>query len=252
VAIYANRDLAPVEVLILVRHRELLSKRVIELGCGGGRVLGYLPLLGGEVYGLDISSRMVDYCRRAYPQADVRLGDMAAVGDAVEGPFDAILAMSCLIDVYDDDERRGVLAGFRELIAPGGALIFSSHNIASLDAGEAPEPVPATGRRALGLLVKAANQPPARVAREIAAIPRRRRNRRRLGSQQRREDGYAIVNDDALDYSLLHYYIGRDEQARQLTEVGYELLECLDADGTTVAPGERGRAPWLHYVARPQ
>ena len=88
------------------------------------------------------------------------------------------------------------------------------------------------------------------MARAVARIPGRRRNRKRLGPLQRRGDGYAIINDSAHDYALLHYYIGRDDQARQLRETGYELLECLDADGRPVGPGAPHPDPWLHYVAR--
>ncbi|MBV8952614.1 MAG: hypothetical protein JO179_00660, partial [Solirubrobacterales bacterium] len=51
---------------------------------------------------------------------------------------------------------------------------------------------------------------------------------------------------------LLHYYIGRDEQARQLEQLGYELVECLDLEGVPVPPGARSQSTELHYVARPR
>ncbi len=52
---YARRDLRPVEVILLVRHREALSGRVLELGCGTGRVTGFISALGGAVLGIDVS-----------------------------------------------------------------------------------------------------------------------------------------------------------------------------------------------------
>ena len=39
--------------------------------------------------------------------------------------------------------------------------------------------------------------------------------------------------------------------ARQLDQLGYELIECLDAEGSPVGLGQRSPSPWLHYVARP-
>ena len=39
---YATRELRPVEVLLLVRYQAALSGRVLELGCGAGRLTGYL------------------------------------------------------------------------------------------------------------------------------------------------------------------------------------------------------------------
>ena len=68
---------------------------------------------------------------------------------------------------------------------------------------------------------------------------------------ERDEAGYALVNDHAHDFSLLHYFIDRDAQWRQLEEVGLLPLVCLDLDGRTVTAGQT--APdcvELHYVAR--
>jgi SAM-dependent methyltransferase len=253
VAEYANRRLLPVEVVILVRYRGVLSGRTLEVGCGAGRILGYVAQLGGEAHGIDISAAMVEHCRSRYPAAHTRVGDLADIGSSAEGPFDAVLALDNVLDVFDDAERRRVLLDLRSLLAPDGLLIFSSHNLAyadrrASDTGRAgAERGPGRGRR---LLTELTSRPPSNVARVIARIPGRWRNRKRLGPLQRRGDGYAIINDSAHDYALLHYYIGRDDQARQLRETGYELLECLDADGRPVGPGEPHPDPWLHYVAR--
>jgi hypothetical protein len=43
-----------------------------------------------------------------------------------------------------------------------------------------------------------------------------------------------------LDYALLHYYIGCDDQERQLADVGFELLECLDLEARPVEAGQTG------------
>ena len=253
VAEYANRRLLPVEVVLLVSYRDVLSRRTLEVGCGAGRILGYVAQLGGEAHGIDISPAMVEHCRTRYPAAHTQVGDLANIAGSAEGPFDAVLALDNVLDVFDDAERRRVLADLRGLLAPDGLLIFSSHNLAYVDRG-APgagdEKAPAGRGRARHLLSEVASRPPSNVARAVARIPGRRRNRKRLGPLQRRGDGYAIINDSAHDYALLHYYIGRDDQARQLRETGYELVECLDADGRLVGRGEPNPDPWLHYVAR--
>ena len=245
VAEYANRRLLPVEVVILVRYRDVLSGRTLEVGCGAGRILGYVAELGGEAHGIDISPAMVEHCRTRYPAAHTRVGDLADIGASADGPFDAVLALDNVLDVFDDAERRRVLTDLRALLATDGLLIFSSHNLAYID-----RRAPSGRGRARGVVRDLASRPPSNVARAVARIPGRRRNRKRLGPLQRRGDGYAIINDSAHDYALLHYYIGRDDQARQLRETGYELLECLDADGRPVGAGGRHPDPWLHYVAR--
>jgi SAM-dependent methyltransferase len=253
VAEYANRRLLPVEAMILIRYREPLSRRTLEVGCGAGRILGYVAQLGGEAHGIDISPAMVDHCRTRYPEAHASVGDLANIGASAQGPFDVVLALDNVLDVFDDGERRRVLGDLRMLLAPEGLLIFSSHNLAYIDRGSPAGDRASTERghgRARRLLDEVLSRPPSSVARAASRIPRRLRNRRRLAPLQRRADSYAIINDSAHDYALLHYYIDRDDQARQLRETGCELLECLDADGRAVAPGQRHGDPWLHYVAR--
>ncbi|MGH2910140.1 MAG: class I SAM-dependent methyltransferase, partial [Solirubrobacteraceae bacterium] len=133
VARYANRTLRPVEVVLLMRHHEALAGRVLELGCGAGRVLGYLGALGGEVHAIDVSSKMVEYCRQRYPETNVHLGNLLDIGGAVQGPFDAVLAPDNVLDVIEPEQRRRALAEIRGLLAPGGVLIFSSHNLAHVE-----------------------------------------------------------------------------------------------------------------------
>jgi SAM-dependent methyltransferase len=251
VAEYANRRLLPVEVVLLVRYRDVLSRRTLEVGCGAGRILGYVAQLGGEAHGIDISPAMVEHCHSRYPAADTQVGDLADISRSAEGPFDAVLALDNVLDVFDDAERRRVLADLRGLLAPDGLLMFSSHNLAYIDRGARRDAgSTASPGRVRGLLSEVVSRPPSNVARAVARIPGRRRNRKRLGPLQRRGDGYAIINDSAHDYALLHYYIGRDDQERQLHETGFELIEALDADGGSVGPGQPNPDPWLHYVAR--
>jgi hypothetical protein len=136
-----------------------------------------------------------------------------------------------------------VLANLRELLASDGLLIFSAHNLAFIDRQTG------AGRRG-ALLSQLAHLSLAELVKLPARIPRRMRNRRRLTALEHRGADYALVNDEAHDYGLLHYYIGRDAQARQLAEVALELVECVDPDGGPVPEGGTDRWPWLFYVAR--
>ena len=247
VAEYANRRLLPAEAIIMLRHREPLGRRVLEVGCGAGRILGYLLALGGEVHGTDISPAMVDYCRRAYPDAIVRVGDLGNLTASVDERFDAVVAADNVLDVFDDPGRRRVLAALHEVLVPAGLLVFSSHNLAYAQAARGSARSPNGLRTSLGRLLE---RSPAAAARGMPRILRRRRNRRRLRQLEHWAGDYAILNDSAHDYSLLHYYIGGEHQARQLAEGGYDLLEILELDGEPVAAGSEGHGPSLYYVAR--
>lgn len=233
---YASRELRPAEVIFLVRYREELGGRVLELGCGAGRLTGYLIEIAANVHGIDLSQGMVDYCRSTYPAGEFSVADLRDVA-GLGGPFDAVIGTYNVLDVLGDAERRRVLSDIREQLVPGGLLMISAHNLAFVSKLRSP-----TDLRARNIV--------RRVGR-LALMPLRLSNRRGLVELERSGDGYAIVNDDAHDYKLLHYYVSRDAQERQLRELGFEFVECLDNEGHVVAPGEN--APdWveLYYVAR--
>jgi SAM-dependent methyltransferase len=249
VASYDYDSLQPSEALLLSRYREALTGRVLEAGCGTGRILGYLVMMGADAHGVDISSRMVERCRERFPGVDVRVGDLADLKAAVAGPCDAIFLADNVIDVFDDQQRRQVLADVRELLAPDGLILFSSHNLDSWDR----TPSPSAAGRLTGILEIARRAIHRNVIWWIRAalhLPSRRRNRRRLGPLQYREADHAVVNDAAHDYGLLHYYIGRAAQERQLTDLGYALIDVLEFHGPSVPAGQQGQDGSLYYVAR--
>ncbi len=235
---YATRDLHPAEIVLLVRYAKQLSGRVLELGCGAGRLLGYLTEFAAEAYGVDISEAMVARCRAGYPDAHVTVGSLIVPETWPAAPFDQIWMARNLIDVLEDDRRGRLLDQLSGFVAPGGLLIFSSHNLDSVG-----------HQTSLGWVRRAAWTPPITQVRYVRRAGLRRRNRRTLGARAFVGDGYAVINDDAQDYALLHYYVRRDDQEAQLDAHGWRLVECVDLDGRPVARGEVSRSPDLHYVA---
>ena len=106
-----------------------------------------------------------------------------------------------VLGVLDDAERKRVLGELRRVLVARGLLIFSAHNIAFIP--NVPKPA--------ALVTRSRN--PARILWNLARLPLRERNHRRIGKLERHERDYALINDQAHDYRLLHYYIGRDAQA---------------------------------------
>lgn len=236
VGYYDNRFLRPVEVVLLVRHREALAGRVLELGCGAGRLTGYLIEVGGDVTGLDVAPAMLEHCRRRYPGGTFVPGDLRDLSPFATESFDAVVAPLNVLDVLDEDARGRVLTDIRRLLVAGGVLLMSSHNLAR-----------PTGRGAPPVLAR----DPLRMLENIALLPRRIRNRRRLRPLERRAADHAILNDEAHDFALLHYYVLPDAQQRQLEAAGYQVLERLDLDGRPVPEGEvAAHSSEIHYTAR--
>jgi SAM-dependent methyltransferase len=235
---YSGRTLRPCEVVLLVRYREAFSGRVLELGCGAGRLTGYLIEFAREVHAIDVSPTMLDECRRRYPGATYALGDLRDLAALDAGPFDVVVAGANVLDVLGDEERKRVLGQVRDALAPDGLLVMSTHNRAHVPYLRLPPHL----RPAPSLF---------RLARQIAGMPVFLYNHRRARTLQRSEERYAIVNDEAHRYSLLHYYVTRDDQERQFAECGFDLLECLDEEARSVPRAEEAaESAELHYVAQ--
>jgi SAM-dependent methyltransferase len=235
---YARRQLRPVEEVMLERYREALAGRVLELGSGAGRLTGHLIELGGDVHGLDLAPAMVAYCRETYPGGTFSVGDLRDLSGFDDGSLDAVVGTFNVIDVLGDAERRRVFGEIRRVLAPGGLFIVSSHNRSYVPRTSVAMRVLSGGTR--------------RPWRSARGLPRRLRNRRRFRPLEREEPGYALINDEAHDFAVLHYYIARDAQYQQLADEGFELTECLDLDGDAVPEGAAAaHCSELHYIARP-
>jgi SAM-dependent methyltransferase len=102
---------------------------VVELGVGTGRIAIPVAMAGVDVIGVDTSAGMLAVCRQRADQArvgervDLRLGDLRKppvdeIVDLVMCPFRAYLHLR------DDEERLDALAATRELLRPGGRLVF--------------------------------------------------------------------------------------------------------------------------------
>jgi SAM-dependent methyltransferase len=236
---YASRWLRPPEVNLLLRYAETLSGRVLEIGCGAGRITGYLGARGGDVLGVDISPAMVEYCEQLYPELSFAVMDLNDLRDLEDGSRELIVAEYNVLGVLDHAERQRVLVELRRILSDNGILLFSAHNHAFLPKIARPSQLVTRSKS------------PARSLWNLARLPQRMVNHRRLRPFERFEPDYAIVNDEAHDFRLLHYYISRKAQETQLDEAGFDLLECLDADGRAVLAGNTAdEHSELHYAAR--
>ncbi len=233
---YRRQGLRAAERRILERYPAALSGRVLELGCGTGRITRHLIARADHLTGIDISATMLADCRRLFPAARFLVGDLRDLSGVDPRPWDVVVAGFNVIDVLDAVDRARVLDAIHRLIRPGGLLIMSSHNLAC--APLIPEPT------------RNLSANPVRLANRLVRLPRAIRNRRRLKGLQRFAGDYAILNDVAHDYALLHHYISRDGQDRQFAAHGFALVECTDLDGELVPPGASAYGCHeLHYVA---
>jgi SAM-dependent methyltransferase len=106
------------------------SGRVLELGCGEGRVCRDLTARGYSITGVDVAPTMVRLARESDPAGDYRVSDAAALpfGDA---EFELVFAYNSLMDV---DDLEGAVREAARVLEPGGRFaICVTHPLA--DAG---------------------------------------------------------------------------------------------------------------------
>jgi ubiquinone/menaquinone biosynthesis C-methylase UbiE len=239
VASYARKtSIGPAEASALVRHADaFVHKRVLELGCGAGRLAHLLEAVTEHYSGMDISPHMLAECRNAMPSLTFLQGDMRHLEAFGDGEMDTVIAVSNLLDAVSHEDRLQTLAEVHRVLAPGGLFVFSAHNRRCDPGHHAPH------------LERSRN--PITQLRRMADYVHDVANHLRFRRLERSESEYALFNDDAHHYSLLHYYIDRDTQARQLRAVGFELVESLDTMGRALRETDDDRAyASIEYVAR--
>lgn len=101
------------------------SHRVLDAGCGTGRMLAVLKEMGLHPVGVDLSPGMVEQARRRQPEAELRVADLGALPYA-DGAFGGVLAWYCLIH-HEVLEMQDALAELARVTAPGGVLLTAFH-----------------------------------------------------------------------------------------------------------------------------
>ncbi|HET7320954.1 MAG TPA: class I SAM-dependent methyltransferase, partial [Longimicrobiaceae bacterium] len=97
--------------------------RILEAGCGNGRILRYYHDRGYAVTGTDYVRVPIEKLRAADPELDVRCGDVRAL-DFRDSAFRYVLAFGLYHNLEPEDCRRA-LAETRRVLEPGGRVCAS-------------------------------------------------------------------------------------------------------------------------------
>lgn len=114
----------PYDRAVLGLFAELVSAGpVVEVGCGPGRITGYLHGLGLDVSGVDLSPAMIAVARRAVPEVEFSVGTMTAL-DLPDGGLSGLVAWYSIIHT-PPGSLPGVFAEFRRVVRDGGRVLLA-------------------------------------------------------------------------------------------------------------------------------
>jgi SAM-dependent methyltransferase len=95
---------------------------LLEVGCGSGAVVRALTLAGYSVVGVDTAEHLVAKAHQRCPTANFAVGDVAALPEPLQGPFDAIGFFDVLEHLSEPAE---LLRSALRWAKPGASLIVT-------------------------------------------------------------------------------------------------------------------------------
>lgn len=224
------------EVAHLEFCKELIENgRILDLGIGAGRTTGMLFPRAKEYIGIDYSQDFVNRAQVNFPKADIRLGDARDLSVFEDESFDVVFFSFNGIDYIDLEGRMNCLKEVNRVLKKDGHFIFSTHNRSLKTFNQFTSTLRhENGFIKLKSFVKSLRYYPIHI---------------KMKQSEEVYDQYAIINDSAHNFSLLTFYITKEEQQKQLEFTGFQLLSVMDDEG--------GRDPknfinfdFLQYLAK--
>lgn len=118
---------------ILTGRHLARSSRILELGCGGGRIaLGLAQAGWADVTPTDVSASMVDLANGVFAESGSSLRAIQADARALpfpDGAFDAaIFGFNGLMCIRGREDRARALRDIRRVLRPDGLLLLTAHD----------------------------------------------------------------------------------------------------------------------------
>ena len=124
---YVRDEMAsqPFERAMLAVFAETVRGKILDVGCGPGRITAHLHELGMDISGVDLSPEMIGIARRTHPHLKFEVGSMTEF-DLPAAGFGGIVAWYSMF--YVPPQLHGiVLAKFHRALVPGGRLLLAFH-----------------------------------------------------------------------------------------------------------------------------
>ncbi len=138
----ATRNRVWPEMEILVKKYVRLGVKILDVGCGNGRLVEILPEV--EYWGVDTSEGLIGEAKEKLRNKEIkklravnfRVLDMLELAKLGEKDFDAVFMFASLNHIAGQENRHKVLEEVRRILKPGGVLIMTNWNMWQVGAGK--------------------------------------------------------------------------------------------------------------------
>jgi SAM-dependent methyltransferase len=103
--------------------------RVLDAGCGMGRVAGALRRAGHDAVGVDLDEALLEQSRATFPDLPVARGRLEEVdarflaAHGMPTEFDLVVCVGNVMVLLAEGSERAVLRALRGVLAPGGRML---------------------------------------------------------------------------------------------------------------------------------
>jgi len=105
------------------------NSKVLDAGCGNGRLLEALEGKQINYLGIDNSPALIKIAKVNYPSHDFRVHDLLSLSRLPEGNFDYIFCLAVLQHIPGRKLRLQALQELKTKLAPSGQIIISVWNL---------------------------------------------------------------------------------------------------------------------------
>lgn len=97
--------------------------RILDAGCGPGRIAARLHAAGHDVVGVDVDPALIAAAEEDHPGPEWRVADLATL-DLPGDPFDLVVCAGNVMIFLAPGSERAVLDRLRAHVRPGGRIVL--------------------------------------------------------------------------------------------------------------------------------